>query len=119
MMDTCASSTDQRLAQSGSTREQGVRRLTELLEQLRQATLTAPDGRHFQVTFSAGVAESADDGPNLDSLCRAGNRALYLAKHAGRNRVLPFGPAPHTWPLGLKCGGPGASAAGPLVAEDT
>jgi diguanylate cyclase (GGDEF)-like protein len=79
----------------GSTREAGVRRLTELLHLLSREPISAPDGRRFSVTFSAGVAEFSQDGSDLDSLCRAADQALYLAKHAGRNRVLPYGRAPH------------------------
>jgi diguanylate cyclase (GGDEF)-like protein len=79
----------------GSTREAGVRRLTELLHLLNREPITAPDGRRFSVTFSAGVAEFSEDGADLDSLCRAADQALYLAKHAGRHRVLAYGRAPH------------------------
>jgi diguanylate cyclase (GGDEF)-like protein len=79
----------------GSTREAGVRRLSELLHLLSREPISAPDGRRYSVSFSAGVAEFSEDGSDLDSLCRAADQALYFAKHAGRNRVLPYGRAPH------------------------
>jgi len=38
--------------------------------------------------LSAGVAERARDGEDVDGLCAAADRALYRAKAAGRARVL-------------------------------
>ena len=39
------------------------------------------------ITFSAGVAELTGDEPATDALKRA-DQAMYLAKRAGKNRVL-------------------------------
>ncbi len=42
----------------------------------------------FSVSFSCGIAEVADFG-NAITLCDAADKALYKAKLAGRNRVVP------------------------------
>lgn len=44
------------------------------------------DGREFRVTFSAGVAASPPFGTAV-ALSEAADRALYEAKHAGRNCI--------------------------------
>lgn len=75
----------------GMTREDGVHRLAEVLETLRQEHFTGPDGTPFQVTFSAGVAEYPVDGPDLQSLYRAADQVRCEAKTAGRDRIVPTG----------------------------
>ena len=51
------------------------------------------EGKEFAVTFSCGVADVAHFG-NAARLGEAADKALYEAKHAGRNRVMPGdGPA--------------------------
>jgi diguanylate cyclase (GGDEF)-like protein len=47
-----------------------------------------------QVTLSFGVAECPTQGNNEAALLVAADRALYAAKHAGRNRVCAAGLAP-------------------------
>jgi diguanylate cyclase len=39
------------------------------------------------ITFSAGVAQLLDDESGVDAIKRA-DQAMYLAKRAGKNRVL-------------------------------
>lgn len=45
------------------------------------------EGREFPTTFSCGVADAAYFGDST-KLCDAADKALYKAKHAGRNRVM-------------------------------
>jgi GGDEF domain-containing protein len=75
----------------GMTEREGQERLMEVLETLRLEEFTAPDHTKFRVTFSAGVAQSPEDGTDLQSLYRLADAALYQAKKAGRDRVLRSG----------------------------
>ncbi|HEY0017046.1 MAG TPA: response regulator [Longimicrobium sp.] len=78
----------------GMDKADGVQRLAEALEGLREEQFGAPDKEPFRVTFSAGVAEFGPDGRDLASLYRAADAAMYAAKEAGRDRVLPAGWSP-------------------------
>jgi diguanylate cyclase (GGDEF)-like protein len=71
----------------GMTREDGVRRITDTLEHFSDAVFTAGLDT-FTVSFSAGVAEYPLDGPDLGTVVKAADEALYGAKEAGRTRVL-------------------------------
>jgi diguanylate cyclase (GGDEF)-like protein len=44
-------------------------------------------GQEFKVTFSCGIADMVDF-PDGNALCDAADKALYKAKHEGRNRVV-------------------------------
>jgi len=60
------------------------------LERIRAATAAHPWGDiapNLQVTVSAGVS-SYQPGDGVEDLIRRADRALYRAKHAGRNRVM-------------------------------
>jgi diguanylate cyclase (GGDEF)-like protein len=78
----------------GMDKSDGVQRLAEALEVLREEPFKEPDGETFGVTFSAGVSEFNADGTDLQSLYRAADAAMYAAKEAGRDRVLPAGWTP-------------------------
>ena len=54
------------------------------------ASVARPDGR---ATFSAGLA-TLSPGETVDAWMRRADGALYLAKSAGRNRVVGAGAAP-------------------------
>jgi diguanylate cyclase (GGDEF)-like protein len=71
----------------GTCKQDGVRRLTEVLQILRQTTFTEQHDR-FQVTFSAGVVQSLEDGNDLQTLYQTVDAALYQAKTQGRNCVI-------------------------------
>jgi diguanylate cyclase (GGDEF)-like protein len=73
----------------GMSKQEGVQRLNAVLSMLHQEKFAAPDGRQFHVTFSAGVAQYPEDGADLQALYHAADIALYEAKKAGRDRVLP------------------------------
>jgi diguanylate cyclase (GGDEF)-like protein len=80
----------------GAARADGIQRLAELLETLRQENFTGASEATFRVTFSAGLAEYPNDGPDLRSLYRAAAEARDQARAAGGDRVLPAGWRPLT-----------------------
>jgi diguanylate cyclase (GGDEF)-like protein len=71
----------------GITKQDGVKRLQAILRQLKQHVFLAHNGRSFQVTFSAGIAQFSEDGHELQALCHCADFALYQAKSAGRNQI--------------------------------
>ncbi|HEX2201833.1 MAG TPA: response regulator, partial [Longimicrobium sp.] len=78
----------------GMEKDDGVQRLAEALEMMREERFHDPDGCVFDVTFSAGVSQYPMDGADLQALYRGADAAMYQAKDAGRNRVLPAGWSP-------------------------
>jgi diguanylate cyclase (GGDEF)-like protein len=75
----------------GLTRTDGVQRLAELLEELRQKRFADGQGGSFGASFSAGVAQYPDDGVDVRSLFRAADGAVRRSKAAGGDRVVPVG----------------------------
>lgn len=71
----------------GITKHDGLKRLQEVLEHLRQCVFPTQNDLSFQVTFSAGVAQLPEDGDELHRLYHFADQALYRAKLAGRNRI--------------------------------
>jgi diguanylate cyclase (GGDEF)-like protein len=73
-------------------READVRQALDLVERIRQAVQMRPhwigDARPVHVTVSAGVASWPEDGTALSDLLAAADRRLFVAKQAGRNRVI-------------------------------
>ena len=63
----------------------------QVAERIRAAVAAAitplPDGRQLQVTISIGVA-SLMAGASLDAAMSDADKALYVAKHQGRNQVV-------------------------------
>jgi len=74
----------------GMSRADGVHRVAEVLEAFRCEDFSK-DGVVGSLTFTAGVAEYKADGRDLRSLYHAADYALYRAKAAGRDRVVPAG----------------------------
>jgi diguanylate cyclase (GGDEF)-like protein len=76
----------------GMHKDDGVQRLAEVLEELRDTPIAvAGADEGARVTFSGGVAQHPMDGADLQTLYRAADAALYQAKDAGRDRILPAG----------------------------
>jgi diguanylate cyclase (GGDEF)-like protein len=64
-----------------------VQALERALDVMREQRFTGKDGAPFSVTFSAGVVPYPEDAM-LEEAVNAADRRLYLAKVAGRNRIL-------------------------------
>jgi len=75
----------------GMSGADGRRRMNDLVERMRGQSF---DG--VSVTISAGLAEYPLDGVDLDSLYVAADRALYVAKSAGRDGMAATSRAPAT-----------------------
>jgi diguanylate cyclase (GGDEF)-like protein len=70
-----------------TAKEGAVIALEKALLALRRMRFETPDGRSFQVTYSAGAVD-VGEGLTLDECVAQADRFLYLAKDAGRNRVV-------------------------------
>jgi diguanylate cyclase (GGDEF)-like protein len=71
----------------GTTKEDGIKRLAQVLQELSKYSFTVQDGTKFQVTFSGGIAQAPDDGKDLQTLYQEADVALYQAKALGRNCI--------------------------------
>jgi two-component system cell cycle response regulator len=71
--------------------ESGPEAAREIADRLRKAVADLPvnvDGNRLSVTISVGLATgTVDDGADARTFLRLADRALYSAKHAGRNRI--------------------------------
>jgi len=70
-------------------------RAIEVAERIRRAidTSTAEfGGERLHTTVSIGVACYPEDGRSPDAMQARADRAMYMAKEQGRNRVLRFAP---------------------------
>jgi diguanylate cyclase len=66
--------------------DKGIEAMTRLQRELTKRFFMA-GAEKILITFSAGVAQLAADEAGLDAIKRA-DQAMYLAKRAGKNRVL-------------------------------
>jgi diguanylate cyclase (GGDEF)-like protein len=71
---------------------QGATAAAEVLRQAVQEVALPPTCNLRRLTASVGIAVYPEDGRSLDELLAAADRAMYSAKHRGRNRVarVPF-----------------------------
>jgi diguanylate cyclase (GGDEF)-like protein len=72
----------------GVDREGAVSIADDVRERLRARPVRADDGQQLQVTVSAGCAELDPAEPTRASLLRTADVALFMAKRAGRDRVV-------------------------------
>ena len=73
------------------TAEVATRRAEELLDAVRSAPLTLPDGTLLSLSISVGVAHLPRSSGDLRALYSAADAALYEAKRGGRGRVAVAG----------------------------
>ena len=59
----------------------------QVAERLRVAVRRAAGDMHLRLSLSVGVAVGPPDGTSLDQLWKAADRAMYHAKHSGRDAV--------------------------------
>ncbi|MGH2357517.1 MAG: diguanylate cyclase [Candidatus Limnocylindria bacterium] len=71
-----------------ATLDDAVRIAEQVREQLAARPIEGPDGEELSVTVSAGCAAAGPETDTAASLLRAADVALYMAKRAGRNRVV-------------------------------
>lgn len=75
----------------GADQQQAIRHAERIRRAIESHTFahgsSQPMGR---VTISLGLATAPDDAADSAGLFRAADQALYQAKEAGRNRVVPF-----------------------------
>ena len=72
----------------GADAEEAVRRISTIAEQSRMVGARVMGRELDSITFSAGVATVPDHGDNAEILVRAADRALYMAKETGRDRIV-------------------------------
>lgn len=70
-----------------TNKDDGMRRLAQVLQELSKYSFTVLNGNKFHVTFSAGIAQVPDDGKDLQTLYQKADAALYQAKALGRNCI--------------------------------
>ncbi len=73
--------------------ETAADRADEVAQRILQAVASAPlefEGRHIQTSVSIGIACYPEDGRSIDAIQARADRAMYLAKERGRNRIVKF-----------------------------
>ena len=69
---------------------------------IAEEPIRLPDGTDLSVTLSAGVAESVLPNESAADLIDRADKALYMAKHDGRDRIIRAeAPAGAAVPVGL------------------
>lgn len=71
-----------------ATLDDAVRIAEQVREQVAGQPVEGPNGEELSVTVSAGCATAGAEAPTAEALLRAADVALYMAKRAGRNRVV-------------------------------
>jgi len=73
--------------------ETAAGRAVEVAQRISKAVATAPlefEGKRIETSVSIGVACYPEDGRSLDAVQARADRAMYVAKEQGRNRVVKF-----------------------------
>ncbi|NET31333.1 MAG: response regulator [Cyanothece sp. SIO1E1] len=72
----------------GMNRNDGMQRLSEMLNVLHQEALTVANNDPVRITFSAGIVQYPEDGHDLQTLYRAADAMLQQAKKGGGDRIV-------------------------------
>jgi diguanylate cyclase len=72
----------------GADTDEAVKRISAIACEVRNLGARVMGRELSPVTFSAGVATLPEHGDNAEILVRAADRALYMAKATGRDRVV-------------------------------
>ena len=72
----------------GADADEAVRRITAIAAQARSVGARVMGREIEAITFSAGVATVTEHGDSAEVLVRAADRALYMAKETGRDRIV-------------------------------
>jgi two-component system cell cycle response regulator len=72
----------------GATRDHAVHIAEEIRAVLPQHPVMGDDGTRLAVTVSAGCAELDEGEPTGEQLLRTADVGLFMAKRAGRDRVV-------------------------------
>ncbi|NJB67849.1 diguanylate cyclase (GGDEF)-like protein/PAS domain S-box-containing protein [Desulfobaculum xiamenense] len=85
-----------------SDRDNAMRAAERLREELER---TAVSYEHHDITFtvSIGMATILPEETDIDCIMARADKALYAAKHAGRNRVAEYDPDMPDMPIGGTC----------------
>jgi diguanylate cyclase (GGDEF)-like protein len=73
--------------------ETSADRALEVAHRISKAIATAPlefEGKRIETSVSIGLASYPEDGRSIDAVLARADRAMYLAKEQGRNRVAKF-----------------------------
>ena len=73
--------------------ETAAARAIEVAQRIVKAVATVPldfDGKRLETSVSIGLACYPEDGRNIDTIQARADRAMYVAKEQGRNRVVKF-----------------------------
>ena len=65
----------------------------DVAERIRDTVASTPleiEGKHIATSVSIGLASYPEDGRSLDAVLARADRAMYVAKERGRNRVMKF-----------------------------
>lgn len=77
-----------------SALEAGRRHIEWIRAQVKQLQLRYGEQLLRTMTLSVGIVEAAANDLNTEELLRAADKAMYAAKHAGRDRTVMFGELP-------------------------
>jgi diguanylate cyclase (GGDEF)-like protein len=76
------------IVMTDTTAELGLQRAEQIRSEVERMAIEALGKAVGEVTISIGLAQFPTHGSSMETLFRAADKALYHAKHTGRNRVV-------------------------------